>query len=70
MLQCGIFGTCCMSVNRASRGNVEAGTESEGVESELQLLGRCSASRRTEEVAETDDNWIAAEEHKASDPSA
>lgn len=70
MLQSGIFGGGSMSANRASRGLVASATESAGAQSQLQLLGRYSATQRSHAVAEIDDYWIAVEVDKASDPSA
>ena len=69
MLQHGLFGACSLSVDRAPLGNGEAAAELEGAESELQLPGRCSGVGGPDARAETDDNWVAAEEHEASDPS-
>jgi len=70
VLQHGLFGACSLSIDRASRGNGEAAAELEGAQSELQLPGRCSGVGGTDEIAEIDDDWVAGEEHKASDPSA
>lgn len=69
MLQPDLLGSSRMSINRAARGYGEIDAKSASIESQLQLLGRCSATGGSHETGETHNYWISTQEDKAIDPS-